>query len=108
MKLNVYVLFDRIQCEFPFTFMAKNDEMAKRVCKGALIAQEQNIMNTDTDDKDIYITAVFDTETGTYVAKDRPEFVYHLAEIRAELLAQIRASKAAAGEEVKDEVAENE
>ena len=97
MKLNVYVLYDRIACEFPFTFKAKNDDMAKRVCMSALLSKEQNIMNEDTDDKDIYITGIFDTETGTLAGKERPEFIFHLAEVRAELLAKIRASKAAAG-----------
>lgn len=108
MKLKIYVLYDRIACEFPFTFKAKNDEMAKRVCMSALLDKGQNIMNSDTDDKDIYITGEFETDTGVVTGKDRPEFIFHLAEVRSELLAKIRASKQAAGEEAAEEGTDDE
>lgn len=99
MILKIYVLYDRIAQEFPFSFKAKNDDMMKRVCMSAMLDQQDNIIKNDTDDKDIYLTGEYDTETGVVKGLDRPQFILHLAEVRSELLAKIRASKQAAGVE---------
>lgn len=96
MKLKIYAVYDRVASEFPFTFKAKNDDMMKRVCMSALLDKQSNIMNSDTDDKDVYYCGEYETETAV-ITPIRPEFVLHLSEVRAELLAKIRASKIAAG-----------
>lgn len=103
MILKIYALYDRIAQEFPFTFKAKNDDMMKRVCMSAMLDQGDNIIKNDTDDKDIYITGEFDTETGVVKGLERPGFILHLAEVRTELLAKIRESRQAAGEPVDEE-----
>lgn len=103
MLLKIYAIYDRVAAEYGFTFKAKNDEMMKRVMMSALQDNQPNIVNTDTDDKDVFLIGTYETVTAEIVPTYPGEFVIHLSEIRQELLAKIKAAKLAAGVDVPEE-----
>lgn len=98
MKLNVYSVKDVIAGDHPFIFEAPNDGMMERIVKGALLSKEQNVINTNLKDKDIFLVGERDTETGE-IKGIMPIFVKHISEIRLALIKEIKIAKAEAGQE---------
>ena len=99
MKLIVYGVKDTIANDFPFTFMQTNEGMMKRIVKGALMDKQPNVISSDLKDKDIFELGEFETSTGVIIGLAAPVFVAHVADIRLELIREIKIAKAEAGEE---------
>lgn len=96
-KLKFYGLKDDVTGNFVFTFMSENDGTMKRVVKSALLGREPNVFTRDLKDKKIYDLGYFDTDTGKI---DNNDVVYicSVAEIRLELIREIKVAKQEAGE----------
>lgn len=95
-KLNLYVVRDVLVGDSSLILSAKNDNVLIRNVKAAMMSQQENYLNTDTTDKQIFITAELDTDTGVIVGKPVPEFVCNLEDLRVELVAEIKRRKAQA------------
>lgn len=96
-KLNLYVVRDSLAGTNELVLTAKNDEILKRNIKGVLMSQNQNFINTDTKDKDIFKVASLDTDTGVVVGEVAPIFVFNVEQVRLDLVEDIKRQKAQAG-----------
>lgn len=92
-KLQIYVVRDVLVGDSSLLLSAKNDAVLKRNVKAAMLSQQSNYLNTDTADKQIFLTAELDTDTGILVGKPNPEFVYNLEDLRQELVVEVRSRK---------------
>lgn len=92
-KLQIYVVRDVLVGDSSLLLSAKNDAVLKRNVKAAMLSQQSNYLNTDTADKQIFLTAELDTDTGILIGKANPEFVYNLEDLRQELVVEVRARK---------------
>lgn len=99
MKVNIYAVKDEVALDFPFTFESPNDGMMERIIKGALLTKEPNVINTNIKDKVIYQVGERDTTTGLLKGLTQPLFIKRVAEIRLELIKEVKIAKAEAGEE---------
>ena len=97
-KLKFYGLKDDVTGNFVFTFMSENDGTMKRVVKSALLGKEPNVFTRDLKDKKIYDLGNFDTDTGK-VSNNDVVYIASVAEIRLELIREIKVAKQEAGEE---------
>lgn len=104
MKLNVYVLRDKLAGISNVILTANNDEVLKRDIKGVLLSKNQNVINTNTEDKDVFLAAVLDTDTGIIKALDVPVFTLNVELVRKELIQEIKIKQAEAGLEPTGEV----
>ena len=109
MNLTFYGLQDDITGEFVFTFLSQNDGTMKRVVKSALLSKEPNVFTRDLKDKKIYNLGDFDVATGKLTNND-VVYSVSVAELRLELIREIKVAKQEAGEEEPnaDEVASDE
>lgn len=98
MKLNIYGLKDNVVGEFIFFFQQQNEGTLKRVLKGALLSKEPNCIQTDLKDKSVYELGSVNTNTGL-IESQQPVFVCNIADIRLELIKEIKIAKAEAGDE---------
>lgn len=98
MKVIIYGVKDTIANDFPFTFESPNEGMMKRIVKGALLSKEQNVINTDIKDKDIFEVGERETTTGVIIGLAAPVFIEHVSNIRLDLIREIKIAKAEAGE----------
>lgn len=101
MKTIFYGLKDDVTNEIVFTFMSQNDGTMKRVVKSALLGKEPNVFTRDLKDKKIYNLGDFDTETGKLSNND-VVFVVSVAELRLDLIKEIKLAKQEAGEKEPD------
>ena len=99
MKTNIYAVKDEVALDFPFIFEAINDGMMKRVVKGALLSKERNVFTDNLKDKVIFQIGERETKTGVITALEQPLFIFSVAELRLELIKEIKIAKAEAGEE---------
>lgn len=58
-----------------------------------MLSRQQNYLNTDTSDKQIFYVADLDTDTGIIKGLVNPQHVYNLEDLRQDLIAQVRARK---------------
>lgn len=100
MKMNFYGVKDDVTGEFVFTFLSQNDGTMKRVVKSALLGKEPNVFTRDLKDKKIYLLGEFDTNEGT--VDSQPVFSCTVAELRMELIREIKVAKQEAGEKEPD------
>lgn len=96
-NLNLYVVRDNVAGVNELILTAKNDEVLKRSVKGVLLSREQNYLNTDTRDKDIYLCGVLNTDNGVIDTINPTQFVCGVEQLRLELVAEIRAKREEAG-----------
>lgn len=92
-KLKLYVVRDNLVGDSSLILTAKNDAVLARNVKAGMLSRQQNYLNTDTADKQIFLTAEIDTDTGIITALPHPEFVFNLEDLRQDLIAQVRARK---------------
>ena len=98
MKLFLYGVKDEVVGEFIFFFPAQNDGVMLRMIKGSLLNKEPNQINTDIKDKAVYSLGSIDTATGIIEASS-PLYVKRVAEVRIDLINEIKVAKLEAGEE---------
>lgn len=92
MKLEFYGLKDDITGEIVFTFLSQNEGTMKRVVKSALLGKDPNVFTTNLKDKKIYDLGLFDTLTGKFETNE-PVYACSVAEIRLELIREIKVAK---------------
>lgn len=93
-KLKLYVVRDCLVGDSSLILSAKNDAVLARNVKAAMLSQQANYLNTDTRDKQIYVTAELDTDTGIISGLVQPEFVFNLEDLRLELVSEVKKAKA--------------
>ena len=96
-KLVIYTVRDRLAGDSSLILTAKNEPILRRNIKGVLLSKQQNFINTDTPDKEIYESGYIDTDTGKIVGLENPVFVVNVEELRQELISEIRQKQAEAG-----------
>lgn len=101
MNLHFYGLKDDVTGEFVFTFLSQNDGTMNRVVKSALLGKEPNVFSTNLKDKKIYDLGLFDTETGI-LQNNTPVYCVSVAELRLDLIREIKIAKQEAGEKEPD------
>ena len=97
-KLKLYVVRDVLVGDSSLILSAKNDAVLMRNVKAAMLSQQQNYLNTDTADKQIFATAELDTDTGIVIGLALPEFVIGLEDLRQQLISEVRARKEQLGD----------
>lgn len=110
MKLKIYNIRDNVEGSFGPLLSSINDDLLRRDLKGWMSDKHPNIVNQNFRDKSVYLTAVYDTETGVIVGLPNPEFICPLVEIYDALIADMRKwkeDKESVGIEDEQEVSEN-
>lgn len=97
-KLKLYVVRDVLVGDSSLILSAKNDAVLMRNVKAAMFSQQSNYLNTDTRDKQLFLTAELDTDTGIIVGLPAPEFVCQLEDLRLELVAEVKKQKEIIGD----------
>ena len=97
MNLEVYVLRDKVSGISNVILTANNEKVLRRDIKGVLLGRDQNVINTNTEDKDIYHIGDLNTETGVFTSLPNPVFLFNVETVRLELVKEIRAKKEQAG-----------
>lgn len=100
-QLQFYGVKDDVTGEIVFTFLSQNDGTMKRVVKSALLSKEPNVFTRDLKDKKIYLLGDFDVMTGV-LANNNPVYSVSVAELRMELIRDIKIAKQEAGEKDPD------
>ena len=98
MKLNIYGVKDDVTGEFVFTFNSQNDGTMKRVVKSSLLTKEPNVFTRDLKDKKVYKLGEFETITGEIKALAPIVYAFSVAEVRMELIEEIKIAKQEAGD----------
>lgn len=101
MRLNFYGVKDNVEGGFVFFFQCQNEGIMKRVVKSAMLSKEPNAFTTDLKDKAIYQLGEIDTLTGI-LTPIQPLFIVSNAEIRLELIREIKIAKTEAGDQEPD------
>lgn len=108
-QLKFYGVKDDVTGEIVFTFLSQNDGTMKRVVKSSLLTKEPNVFTRDLKDKKIYLLGDFDVNTGV-LSNNTPVYSVSVAELRLELIREIKVAKQEAGEKEPnaDEVVDDE
>lgn len=107
MKVNIYSLYDTAAGCSVIVITAKNNELAKRMVRSALMTKQPNPFNTDVKDKNLMLVGSIDQETNE-VKAFKPSLAFGIEDVRQELIEYIAAETGKSQEEVSKHVGRNE
>lgn len=90
MKLYLYGIKDIVAGETSFIFPAKNDKDLRRTIKSAIIAKSP-LFCDNVQDKQVYLVAQLETDTGVVIGLEQPVFMVAVQEVLDELIIEIKA-----------------
>lgn len=93
-KLKLYVVRDTLVGDNSLLLSAKNDAVLARNVKATMLSKQQNYLNTDTTDKQVFEVGELDTDTGIITGLPSPAHVFNLEDLRQELIMEYRKRKA--------------
>ena len=101
MILKIYGVHDNVEGDHVFFFQSLNEGTMKRVVKSSMLSKEPNVMTTNLKDKAIYELGEVETKTGV-ITPCTPVYIVSLAEVRLDLIKEVKIAKQEAGVENPD------
>lgn len=86
---RIYIVKDVLAASICITFLADNDDLAKRHLEGFIVSPHPNLVNTFVQDKQVYFVASIDEKTMLVKAQPEPQFICDVKEIQDKVISDL-------------------